>query len=156
MKQVLLLVMLTTLLSCHTTKWANKKIDKVNQYHPELMASKCAVLFPSIDSVSVITNYITGKTDTSYDTLTTVENSIVTKYITKTLFRTDTISKVSTIVKVNKAKEIDLANKLTDQIKTNILQESKIKLKNRYLLLSLLLIVIMGIYIYIKTIKHKI
>ena len=107
MLAITLLAMLIGMSSCYTERTAQRQVDKAHHKYPLISAKFCADKYAPVDSVSVVTEYITGKdiihTDTIVETEIVADTITVTKYITKSSRITDTVRDTKYVVQENKA-----------------------------------------------------
>lgn len=106
----------TMVIGCKTERRAERLIDKGDRIDGRVMPRKCAERFPSINSKDSIYIYKQGEPIVIQDTVTLFDtvNNTVTKYITHTVNTTDTIVRNVRITEVNRAKEVELSNKVHD------------------------------------------
>lgn len=132
---------------CTTAHKASRYMVK----HPVVGATYCTVYHPCKDSVSEVVRYLQGEviTDTidnsHVDTITSVRDRVVTKYVIKyktiTQIKTDTVTSIRTIYQTDKG-----ANLLLQNAKEQITSKNKaINKRNTWVLglsLSWLLLIL--------------
>lgn len=165
MKKLILCIIPFLLIACNTQKLAIKRIDKISHKYPEVIAEKCKTSFNPSDSIHESISFLPGET-TYVDNFIEVDCDSFIKYITHTKILKakcpPSITIRDTILKDKFAKEIDKASiflleKSKDSLSQIIIeQKTKIKTKNKTLLIigTILGLIIIGFIIknYIKTI----
>ena len=110
--------------SCSPTKRASKLYDKAARLSEKTVAEKCAAKFPNKDSINERTVYVQGEEIILHDTVTTGEVMLIndtlyrTRYITKTITKTDTLykDKITTVTNTAAIKALELQH--IDDVKT--------------------------------------
>lgn len=144
MRKIIIPILLLS--SCYTAKKANKQIAQAQAQYPEVVRGACVNYYPSKDSISELTKYIQGRTDTIIEMVENVvidsvqvhdtikgEIKIVTKErivkvpVIKYLRKTDTLTKTKIISYENTA-VIDQLNDKIDSI-SEVVITSKERLK---------------------------
>ena len=161
----LLFIFLLLFTSCISLKQDRNKIQRISQRHPEVIAEKCASSFNPTDSVYESISFLPGET-TYVDNFVEVDCDSFIKYVTHTKIIKakcpPSIIIMDTILKDKFVKEIDkssifLLKKSKDSLSQIIVeQKTKIKTKNRTLIIvgTILGLIIIGFIFknYIKTI----
>lgn len=161
----LLFIFLLLFTSCISLKQDRNKIQRISQRHPEVIAEKCASSFNPTDSVYESISFLPGET-TYVDNFVEVDCDSFIKYVTHTktikakcppsIIIRDTILKDKFVKEIDKS-SIFLLVKSKDSLSQIIIeQKTKIKTKNKTLIIigTILGIIIIGFIFknYIKTI----
>lgn len=104
------------LVGCNSERRAWRTIHRAERINPEVPPKYCADKFKGVDSKDSIYIYKQGEPVVIQDTVMQVElvndTVVLTKVITRNINTTDTIYRQVKITEVNKAREVELTNKV--------------------------------------------